>query len=264
MISTNCLAAKERVPRALRRQGFTLLELLVVIAIIAILAGILIPVFAQAKEQGRSTTCQSNLKQQALALMQYAQAYDDRLPYWFSWEEQYVDQKGIRHIPGVWSTYRAMIMPYVRSQNVFRCPSDTGWIAYTLAGEERKPIGTLPDYDYNSYLLNSWAGAVPTLDHEYLKGIAGRRISTIAPGTKVVMVLEWCASIPITWHYKDRESSQLHDTLSNLAFMDGHVKLKKIWWNGQPNYYAWLTNPPKRYGYMWYGRGMGAPPTPEE
>ena len=63
-----------------RRRGFTLIELLVVIAIIAILAAILFPVFAQAREQARRATCLSNQKQLGHALTMYAQDYDEQLP----------------------------------------------------------------------------------------------------------------------------------------------------------------------------------------
>src|SRR5690349_4775228 len=62
------------------RSGFTLIELLVVIAIIALLAAILFPVFARARENARRASCQSNLKQIGLGIMQYTQDYDDRLP----------------------------------------------------------------------------------------------------------------------------------------------------------------------------------------
>src|SRR5689334_10183077 len=67
-------------PKSYRR-GFTLIELLVVIAIIAILAAILFPVFAQARAKARQTTCLSNNKQIGLALLMYAQDYDETLPY---------------------------------------------------------------------------------------------------------------------------------------------------------------------------------------
>src|SRR5213592_3764953 len=64
----------------LKKQGFTLIELLVVIAIIAILAAILFPVFAQAREKARQASCQSNLKQIGLACMMYVQDYDEKFP----------------------------------------------------------------------------------------------------------------------------------------------------------------------------------------
>ena len=64
----------------MRKQGFTLIELLVVIAIIAILASILFPVFARAREKARQTSCLSNMKQLGLACSMYAQDYDELLP----------------------------------------------------------------------------------------------------------------------------------------------------------------------------------------
>lgn len=64
------------------RSGFTLIELLVVIAIIAILAAILFPVFAQAREKARSASCLSNTKQLGLGLVMYVQDYDETFPYW--------------------------------------------------------------------------------------------------------------------------------------------------------------------------------------
>ena len=77
----------------MRERGFTLIELLVVIAIIAILAAILFPVFARARENARKSTCQSNLKQIMLGVLQYAQDYDERLPI-YRWRNA--------AIPSVW------------------------------------------------------------------------------------------------------------------------------------------------------------------
>lgn len=67
-------------PRRIPRRGFTLIELLVVIAIIALLAAILFPVFARARENARRASCQSNLKQIGLSVVQYTQDYDETFP----------------------------------------------------------------------------------------------------------------------------------------------------------------------------------------
>ena len=97
------------------RKGFTLIELLVVIAIIAILAAILFPVFAQAREKARQTTCASNEKQLGLAFMQYSQDYDEFLP-----TNAYSVTGGLNG-PG----WTGMIYPYVKSANVYTCPDDS-------------------------------------------------------------------------------------------------------------------------------------------
>jgi prepilin-type N-terminal cleavage/methylation domain-containing protein/prepilin-type processing-associated H-X9-DG protein len=91
------------------RRGFTLIELLVVIAIIAILAAILFPVFAKAREKARQTSCLSNLKQLGLAITQYTQDYDENLPN--------------STLNGVGS-WRYMIYSYVKSTGVYKCPSN--------------------------------------------------------------------------------------------------------------------------------------------
>jgi prepilin-type N-terminal cleavage/methylation domain-containing protein/prepilin-type processing-associated H-X9-DG protein len=96
----------------MRKKGFTLIELLVVIAIIAILAAILFPVFAQAREKARQTQCASNLRQLGLGAMMYAQDYDQRYVPW--WGDGV--QKGLG-----WSS---ILMPYVKNEQLFSCPSD--------------------------------------------------------------------------------------------------------------------------------------------
>ncbi len=103
-------------PRAgsLRQGAFTLIELLVVIAIIAILAAILFPVFARARENARRTSCQSNLKQLGLGIIQYAQDYDEKLPGYAT---------GNNGWGGI--GWAGEIYPYVKSGQVYRCPSDT-------------------------------------------------------------------------------------------------------------------------------------------
>src|SRR5688500_17276072 len=99
-----------------QRRGFTLIELLVVIAIIAILAAILFPVFARARENARRASCQSNLKQVGLGIMQYTQDYDEKFPQ-SPWNNIASDTRR--------SHWGQVIQPYVKSTQLFVCPSNT-------------------------------------------------------------------------------------------------------------------------------------------
>jgi len=114
-------------PRRLRSAGFTLIELLVVIAIIAILAAILFPVFARAREKARQTSCLSNQRQIGLAMRVYAQDYDEQWvmayygtgqPYKYRWQEA--------------------LVPYMKSAQILVCPSVPGYV-YT-SGTYSVPI----------------------------------------------------------------------------------------------------------------------------
>lgn len=96
------------------KNGFTLIELLVVITIIGILAALLFPVFARAREGGRRATCASNLRQLASAFKLYAQDNDERLP-----RQTYVRPEG-SHL----TAWDVMVQPYIRSRELAACPSD--------------------------------------------------------------------------------------------------------------------------------------------
>ena len=127
---------KLRDPRA-----FTLVELLVVIAIIGILAAILFPVFARARENARRTSCLSNLKQIGIGFLQYTQDYDENGPL--------TSMAGGMMSMGAYS-WTTSTQPYIKSAQVFRCPSDsaTRWGAPNLPPDA-------PPYT-TSYVLNAW------------------------------------------------------------------------------------------------------------
>lgn len=123
--------SKSSVP-VTRRSGFTLIELLVVIAIIAILAAILFPVFAQAREKARTTSCLSNQKQMGLGLIQYMQDYDQLVPPFrvetpFTWKANGGTYYWGNYSTGSYLTgtyWNTLLQPYIKSWSVQDCPSD--------------------------------------------------------------------------------------------------------------------------------------------
>lgn len=136
-----------------RRIGaFTLIELLVVIAIIAILAAILFPVFAKAREKARQSSCLSNLNQIGRAVQMYTQDWDDTYPLvhlGMPGEPSAEEAEGHGEEVGSWFDE---VMPYLKSRDVFKCPSDpvrdevlssysiNGWFAYaTSAADFKRP-----------------------------------------------------------------------------------------------------------------------------
>ena len=113
--------------KSIKQRAFTLIELLVVIAIIAILAAILFPVFAQARDKARQSACLSNCKQIGLAVTMYAQDYDET----FFWQKDWNEVVDVGS--GFWGpSYKTYIRwpiahaPYIKNTDVYRCPSDKG------------------------------------------------------------------------------------------------------------------------------------------
>src|SRR5690606_17133940 len=114
--------------RSGRNRGFTLIELLVVIAIIAILAAILFPVFAQAREAARKTQCLSNTKQLGAAYMMYLQDFDETFP------PHVTERTAPSGTPDTAAarapfTYKTKLAPYVKNEGIFKCPSAPAWPA---------------------------------------------------------------------------------------------------------------------------------------
>jgi len=185
------------------RRGFTLIELLVVIAIIAILAAILFPVFAKAREKARQTSCLSNLKQMGVAWLQYAQDYDEKVACCR------VSSTYSGAVSGFYQDFPYLLMPYIKNNQVFDCPS-TSYAKYT---------GTT-SYNPASYQQNVRLGNEPL-------GSANR-YAPVSLGT-----ITSPATCPLQWDSANTNcegwwvSNYLgirHNDGFNCSFCDGHSK----------------------------------------
>jgi prepilin-type N-terminal cleavage/methylation domain-containing protein/prepilin-type processing-associated H-X9-DG protein len=207
-----------------RRNGFTLIELLVVIAIIAILAAILFPVFARAREKARQTSCLSNLKQLGLSVLMYCQDYDDTYP--MNYQDASSGPGTAAQIPLTWPN---RLMPYIKSNQLYACPSDARPPNVDFDG--CRPI--LQSYCWNWHLgmdLPAWgywavltmgAVAAPAQcavlwddNSDWLTAGYGGRFNTLDSP-------DWAGSF-------DREVLQgRHNEGDNFMFADGHAKWYK-------------------------------------
>lgn len=150
------------------RRGFTLIELLVVIAIIAILAAILFPVFAQAREAARKTSCMNNSKQMGTAINMYVQDYDETYPqaYWY---------KNDAGDSGGYMQWTGMIQPYAKNASMFVCPSDPN---------KGLPPTNPHDPTYSG-AANGLDAQVPRLSYTVNSAIIPRKRRTIDPANVV-------------------------------------------------------------------------------
>jgi prepilin-type N-terminal cleavage/methylation domain-containing protein len=130
-----------------KKQAFTLIELLVVIAIIAILAAILFPVFAKAREKARETTCTSNAKQIILGYLQYQEDYDETDPIAFNAKYMYgpstakYNTLGYGGVVGAQNGIQMQLQPYIKDWGVFQCPDDHPIANTTEAKADKTPAG---------------------------------------------------------------------------------------------------------------------------
>lgn len=127
--------------QAPRRTGFTLIELLVVIAIIAILAAILFPVFAQAREQARRITCTSNVKNFGLAFLMYNQDYDETFVTQFNADS--LNDRG---------EFQYLLQPYIKNRQIVYCPSRNLYGCDTSVDPSGRCIGYAPNFGIYSYM----------------------------------------------------------------------------------------------------------------
>lgn len=223
------------------RTGFTLIELLVVIAIIAIMAAILFPVFARARENARRASCQSNLKQIALGVIQYTQDYDETFPV----------HRGQGSVG-----WAVLLQPYLKSTQIFQCPSDS---------IDPDPGGP-GDPGYSDYAYNLSLGWITS---NSTGGSQGLKLSAVTNPSLTVMYLDdpgsddttsahwslglgsqsYCNYVPAHAFFRSGVNAQIHLDGQNYSFIDGHVKWYKA---------ATKTSSSAVYGFCTYDSGLAA------
>jgi len=236
------------------RVGFTLIELLVVIAIIAILAAILFPVFAKAREKARQAACLSNLKQIGLGLLQYTQDYDECWPT--RYDNDVNDPNAL--INGRQANWKDKIMPYIKSVRVFACPDNPaaqiGEMVFFpgLGHSAPTTVGDMPG-GYSMWLPEGgWAGDNTCNGFaKYLGHTAGdgdacpQNIAGINYPSNSLVVVETSYLFPDTGPYLSYDepspglagnaapgpsdwNSGHSKNAGNIVFMDGHAKYQTL------------------------------------
>jgi prepilin-type N-terminal cleavage/methylation domain-containing protein/prepilin-type processing-associated H-X9-DG protein len=225
------------------RRAFTLIELLVVIAIIAILAALLFPVFARAREQARRAACTSNLKQIALAFRMYADDYDSAWPFLTERTSPSVAPRTFGELQQEW--FWLPTQPYLKSMEVLHCPSDSVNNAQRGVGTELMSMQDDPRPPRLSYGVNiSLSGVVGT-------SLAATGDTAVPFPSQTALLADyviWYFVCPVETDRQGRRWSiiayanairprdtfnpclfgqpgeERHAEGSNIAFMDGHVR----------------------------------------
>ncbi len=198
--------------------AFTLIELLVVIAIIAILAAILFPVFAQAREKARAISCLSNIKQLMLGMQMYAQDYDGHIGAVSTYGcansgPEVPPQQG----EGSWQAL-SLYYPYIKNSQIYRCPDDNGPSDYGQV------VWNPTNGAMYSYECEPWGQAPPELD----------MIGAQARGPAGTIIIAESSNVWI-WDWGEANGSQSlwprlcapHNGGLNVGFVDGHAKWRQ-------------------------------------
>jgi prepilin-type N-terminal cleavage/methylation domain-containing protein len=197
-----------------QRRGFTLIELLVVIAIIGILASMLLPVFAQARESARRAVCTSNLRQIGMALQMYATDHSERVPS-----------------PGASGReWAAQVLPYIGSTQIFVCPSDTRSAGEpTIGGTGQAPLS----YGWNSLFISQNTHGSVSPDGGPLS------LNSVSMPTETIMAFDYLntnapdeAQVTLPAHLDTGAANDTRVRAKHLEgfmalFADGHIKFRK-------------------------------------
>jgi competence protein ComGC len=217
-------------------RAFTFADFLVVLAALALLLAVVLPMVLSKRARSRQATCEMNLKEVTHAVLSFAEDNGGRLPdtdptikgpLWWFYKEQVKGYLGLR-------------TPSSSSDKVFACPSDRGY-------EDGKPFRLSAKFDYGSYNYNGVN--IPGLPH-----IAERNISSIKEPNRTLLVMEWTAHAPLSWHRSEtgrRNQPFYNNAMSVVSFVDGHVDFIPIYYDGINA--AYTRDPIPGYAYKYSG-----------
>ena len=224
-------------------KGFTLIELLVVIAIIAILAAILFPVFARARENARRSSCSSNMKQIGLGILQYVQDYDERYPNSTTNNIPLPANGTIAATNGNFVPWQFVIQPYMKSYQIFACPSNSRNTNFQQNTNNLVPISYQCRGVGATGNIADWGGSGP-MNRAGVDG-GGRSLAELNNSAQTILVGENAGprTEPDFWGVNDFSATDTpgfgnrftnHLGTSNYLFADGHVKSLKATATGTP------------------------------
>lgn len=195
------------------RNGFTLIELLVVIAIISILAAILFPVFARARENARKTTCASNLRQLGMAIAMYSQDYDENYPV-CNFSDTSTGAPPNTHFDSAGKPIFLpdLLAPYIKNKGVFFCP--------TMRAQPDR--ASLYPTDYNFLCIHGWHLFFPNYDNDS-EGVCTHPVASISRTAEKPMIMcdglgEHAGETTGSVYANGKLGGQ------NICYVDGHVK----------------------------------------
>jgi len=205
----------------MNRKGFTLIELLVVIAIIAILAAILFPVFAQAREKARQIVCVSNVKGYGLAFLMYAQDYDEQMVSQVNGGSDYTQ-------------FQYLTQPYVKNRQILICPDRNLFGCDKQIDPTGKCLGYAPNFGIYSYSDGTGIFLAPVANPGGGTLFPGRSLAAFAAPASTIMLGDTndTPMYTLSFYFQTGDgttsSAVRHNGQYQFCFVDGHAKNMKM------------------------------------
>ena len=227
-------AARSRIYARLR--AFTATDLLAIVAVVSVLGAIVVARIVAVKRASRLEQCTSNLRRVDQAVTQFCAQNSGNLPgpvpdapdsLWWWYKEQ------VKRFAGCTG-------PSSAKDKVFACPDDRGY-------SDPAPFHDTPRFDYSSYVYNG-------VNLPGMPNIAGLPLSSVRRPQRTLLVMEWTAHAPLSWHNSKtghRNSPFYCDAQSVVGFADGHVSFSKIYYDGYNA--AYTQDPIAGYDYQFSG-----------